>query len=68
MVALEKILTPKIRAFARFTLLQRIAMLKKIRYATFPTGSTILKEGHLPFSFYIIISGQVDVVNSYSTY
>lgn len=64
MVALEKILTPKIRAFARFTLPQRIAILKRIRYSAFPTGATVLKEGHLPFCFYIIISGQVDVLKN----
>jgi signal-transduction protein with cAMP-binding, CBS, and nucleotidyltransferase domain len=58
----EKVLTPKIRAFSRFNLNQRLELCKRLRYSAYPPETIILREGHLAFSFYVILSGYVDVL------
>jgi CRP-like cAMP-binding protein len=61
MLTLEKLLSHRIHSLKKFTLEQRVKLCHKIRYARYPQGKVVIKEGHKALSFYIVLSGKVDI-------
>ncbi|KAI8925288.1 hypothetical protein BC831DRAFT_461763, partial [Entophlyctis helioformis] len=57
----ERILTFRVRSFARFSMTQRLKLCHLMQYERFPAETLVVKEGHTAWSFYFIMSGQVEV-------
>lgn len=61
MLVLERLLSHRIHSLKKFTLEQRVKICHKMRYARYPQGKVVIKEGHKALSFYIILSGKVNI-------
>ncbi|EGF81789.1 hypothetical protein BATDEDRAFT_87247 [Batrachochytrium dendrobatidis JAM81] len=58
---LSKLLSLRLQSFAQFSTNNRLQFCRIMQYAQFPVGSLIIKEGHISSSYYIIVSGQVEL-------
>ncbi|KAL2916039.1 hypothetical protein HK105_204463 [Polyrhizophydium stewartii] len=58
---IERILNYRVRSFAQFSLTQRLRLSTIMQYERFPSETLVVKEGHVAWSFYFILSGQVEV-------
>ena len=58
---LERILSIRLRSFARFTLNQRLQFCSIMHYESLTPETLIVKEGHVSYAFYFILSGQVEI-------
>lgn len=56
--ALERLLTIRIKGFTRFTVDQRLKFCKILKYESFDANRVIVREGHVSWAFYFIMSGQ----------
>jgi hypothetical protein len=59
--ALERILSIRQRAFGRFTTDQRLKFCKILKYEHHTENRIVVREGHVSWAFYFILSGQVEI-------
>ncbi|KAJ3166170.1 Cyclic nucleotide-binding domain-containing protein 2 [Irineochytrium annulatum] len=58
---LQRLLALRIKSFARFTPEQQREICSVVKYESRPQSTVIVKEGHDPWGFYFILSGQCEV-------
>lgn len=58
---LNKVLFTRVRSFAKYSPEQRVQFCRAMRYESHPKGATILKQGHIPYYYYFLFSGQCEV-------
>lgn len=59
--ALERILSIRQRAFGRFTTDQRLKFCRILKYEHHTADRIVVREGHVSWAFYFILSGQVEI-------
>ncbi|KAH6571259.1 hypothetical protein BASA60_007267 [Batrachochytrium salamandrivorans] len=58
---LSKLLAIRFPLFAQFSTNSRLQYCRIMQFEQFPVGSLIIKEGHISSSYYILVSGQVEL-------
>ncbi|KAJ3414967.1 hypothetical protein HDV05_005798 [Chytridiales sp. JEL 0842] len=58
---LQRLLSIRIKSFSKFTQEQQKALCAAVTYESRDPGQIIIKEGHDPWNFYFILSGQCEV-------
>jgi hypothetical protein len=61
---LNRVITARVKHFTKFTTEQRIQLCRVMTFEKHRAGSTIIKQGHAPWNFYFLFSGQCDVVKN----
>ncbi|KAK6096689.1 hypothetical protein MT418_003512 [Batrachochytrium dendrobatidis] len=61
LVNLERLLSIRLRSFARFSLNQRYQFIEIMYLEKFPMDKLLVKEGHISMAFYFILHGQVEI-------
>ncbi|KAI8914680.1 hypothetical protein BC831DRAFT_407873 [Entophlyctis helioformis] len=63
---LNRLLMTRMTSFAKYNYDQRIRFCNAMSYEAHRKGSVIIRQGHLPYYFYFILSGQVEVLKDRS--
>jgi hypothetical protein len=61
---LNRAIMSQVKHFSKYTLDQRIQFCNVMTFEKHGPGKTILKQGHPPWNFYFLFSGQCDVVKN----
>ncbi|KAI8925286.1 hypothetical protein BC831DRAFT_512637 [Entophlyctis helioformis] len=56
-----KILSIRLRSFSQFPYSTKLHFCRIMQYEKFEAGALIVKEGHISLSYYLIVSGQLEV-------
>ncbi len=59
---LNKVLFTRVRSFAKYSPEQRVQFCRVMAYEAHPKGAMILRQGHIPYFYYFLFSGQCEVL------
>jgi predicted lipoprotein len=59
---IHRVIMKQVKHFSKFTPEQRIQFCRVMTFQKHGAGQTIIKQGHTPWNFYFLFSGQCDVV------